>query len=165
MHGSAIAPIVLLLAAGAVFAQAAGNLPLSHEDVAEQVLKARADGVLGHPGEISPQDVAYRAEIGAASTLARVQVQVDVLQARASRQLAHAGAMAPEEEMAVARAHPPISNRTRADLQQQVREALANGSLFPGSAGRHPDQPPGHGQSTVVKALPPADVGVATRGK
>jgi hypothetical protein len=154
----------LVLANGAVLAQSTGNAPLTREDVVQQVLKARVDSVLGHAGEFGPEETTYKAQIEAAPTLTRAQVHAAVLRARAARELAHAGSVGPEEEMAHARAHPWTSALTRADVQQQVREALADGSLSPGNAGRYPDRPAAYGRSIVFKASPATDTDIATRG-
>lgn len=163
--GRRYALAALALASGAVFAQSTGNAPLTREDVLQQVLQARTDGVLGHAGETGPDETTYKAEIGAAPTLTRAQMHAAVLKARAARELAHAGSVAPEEEMAHARAHPSISTRTRADVQQQVREAIAHGTLTPGSVGGHPDLPSAYRRSIFAEAKPATDREVVTRGK
>ena len=58
-----------------------------------------------------------------------------MLQARAAGQLAHTGSVAPEEDMKYAQAHPSTSTLTRAEVNEQVLEARAEGTLIPAGEG------------------------------
>jgi len=136
-------------ASGTVYAQDAGHARLTREDVARQVLEARAAGALSHAGEAAPEEMtSYRAQIEAEPTLTRAQARAAVARARDAHELAHAGSTSPEEDMAYDQAHPSFSIRSRAQTRQQVFEAIASGTLGPGGAGAYPDVPSVHRRST-----------------
>ena len=155
----------LALAASAALAQEAA--PLTRAEVKQQVLAARANGMLRHAGEAGPEEMTpYRAQVEAPPTLTRAEAKNTVLKARAAHQLAHAGAVAPEEEMAYARAHPLTSTLTRAEVRQQVGEARANGTLIPAGQGGYADAPGKARHSIFAKARAvTGDDAVASRGK
>ena len=162
------APLYLLsavaFASGTVFAQDAGHARLTREDVARQVLEARAAGALSHAGEAAPEEMTpYRAQIEAAPTLTRAQARAAVARAREAHELAHAGSTSPEEDMAYDQAHPSFSIRSRAETWRQVFEAIANGTLGPGGAGAYPDVPSVHRRTTDALRLA-TDREVSSRG-
>ena len=157
--------LVALSAASAIAcAQSAGRASLAREEVVRQVLEARAKGVLRRAGEPGPRgDEGYAADVATPSTLTRSQQSDLVPQARNARELAHAGPTAPERETAALREGTSTRAPTRADVQRQVREALADTGPHRGGAGEFPDVP--HRRSHFANVPDAADRTVVAREK
>jgi len=156
--------LALAVASASVRAQPAGAAPLGRDEVARQVIDARASGALRRTGEAGPRgDAAYAAQVAAPPVVTRSLQSDLVLQARRAHELAHPGPTSPHDEIADAHARSAPPTRTRAEVRQQVHEALAGAGPNPGGLGRYPDPTP----RRSVFAKPP-DAGertMATQGK